>query len=409
MKNGWTGGQYSFVRALFGAYLCWHFVALIPWGAELYSNVGALADDTLSPLLRAFPNVLALVDAPWFVAGLIGSGALAAIAFGIGAGDRIAAVWCWYVLTCLFTRNPLVANPSLPYVAWLLLLHAFMPPAPFGSLAARGRDDPNGGWTFPPALFAAAWIVMTLVYSYSGYAKLMSSSWRDGSAARHLLESPLARDTALRTLLLSLPEWLLRAGTWGALTLELLFAPLALLRRVRPWIWLATLLLNLSLIVLTDFADLSIGMVMLHLFTFDPAWVRGRRPDGNEVIFYDGQCGLCHRTVRFALAEGGDDETLRFAPLQGATFAALGETGLPDSIVLQTADGRLLLRSAAVLHLAARLGGYWRLLGALARIVPRPLADFAYNRVAAVRHRLFKRPTDACPILSPRLRQRMLP
>ena len=41
--------------------------------------------------------------------------------------------------------------------------------------------------------------------------------------------------------------------------------------------------------------------------------------------------------------------------------------------------------------------------------VPNVLADIAYDGVAAVRHRLFTRPTDACPILPPALRSRMLP
>ncbi|MHC4955716.1 MAG: DCC1-like thiol-disulfide oxidoreductase family protein [Planctomycetota bacterium] len=411
MKNSWTGGQYSLVRAILGAYLCWHFVALLPWGTEVFSNEGALPDGSLSPLLHAFPNVLAAYDTPWFVATLIGSGALAAICLGLGAWDRIAGVWCWYVLTCLFGRNPLIANPSLPFIGWLLLMHAFMPQAPYGSLAARGRDDPDSGWVFPPALFAAAWIVMAVGYSYSGYTKLVSPSWRDGSALRHVLENPLARDTALRTLVLSLPDVLLRVATWATLALEIAFAPLALLRRARPWIWCAMLLLHFGLLVLIDFADLTLGMVVLHLFTFDPAWVRGKRAEGTETLFFDGQCGLCHRTVRFALAEDRDDETLVFAPLQGDTFAALGEAKgtVPDSIVLRTADGQLLIRSRAVLRLAARLGGYWRLLGALFRVVPRPIADYAYDRVAAIRHRLFAKPSDLCPILPPRMRERMLP
>jgi hypothetical protein len=31
--------------------------------------------------------------------------------------------------------------------------------------------------------------------------------------------------------------------------------------------------MHLSLIALIDFADLSLGMVLIHLFTFDPGWV----------------------------------------------------------------------------------------------------------------------------------------
>ncbi|MEA2488651.1 MAG: hypothetical protein QOH21_443, partial [Acidobacteriota bacterium] len=146
MKNGWTGGQYSVYRALFGAYLFVHFVMLLPWGRELFSSEGVLPREA-SPLFRLFPNVLLLSDAPALVLTLLGLAAVAAIAFAFGLRDRIAAVVMWYVLACVFGRNPLISNPSLPYVGWLLLAHAFLPRAPYGSWAARGRVDPRGGWS----------------------------------------------------------------------------------------------------------------------------------------------------------------------------------------------------------------------------------------------------------------------
>jgi hypothetical protein len=31
MRNGWTGGQYSLFRAVFGIYLLVHFAQLTPW------------------------------------------------------------------------------------------------------------------------------------------------------------------------------------------------------------------------------------------------------------------------------------------------------------------------------------------------------------------------------------------
>ncbi len=294
MKNGWTGGQYSFVRALFGAYLCWALVTLAPSGVLRYA------------------------------------GAFAAICFAVGFFDRAAAIGCVGLLGYLA-----LDRPALLCLAGPLLLNLALPPAPYGTIAAMGRIDPDGGWRFPPTLFGAVWLGMAALYGYLGYA--------------HFVET-LALD-----------------------------------------------------------ARLVCGIVLLHLFAFDPGWVRGVHPAGKETLFYDGTCGLCHRAVRFMLAEDRDPATLDFAPLQGETFAALDAAQLPDTMVLRCADGRLLLRSASALHLGARLGGYWRLLAALARIVPRPLADFAYDRIAAVRYRLFARPTDACPILPPALRSRMLP
>jgi predicted DCC family thiol-disulfide oxidoreductase YuxK len=405
--NCWTGGQYSLFRALFGAYLLVHFAQLWPWGTELFSNQGVLPNASASPILYLFPNVLALSDAPATVAALLAAGAGLSVLFAVGLYDRAAALGLWYVWACLFGRNPLIANPSIPFVGWLLLAHVFLPPAPYGSWAARGRVDPGGGWRMPQAIYAAAWIVLAVGYSYSGYTKLVSPSWRDGSALARVLDNPLARPGWLREALLSLPAWLLCAGTWTSLGLELGFAPLVLFRRLRPWLWGLLLLMHLSLILLIDFADLSLGMAMIHLFTWDPGWVRPR-PAAMERLFYDGHCGLCQRSVRLILAEDLTGAAFRFAPLQGETFrAAVPATVrkvLPTSIVLQTEDGVLLTRSSAVLHILRRLGGVWRLLAGLLSLVPVRPMDRLYDGVAAIRHRVFARPKSVCPLLPPHLR-----
>jgi hypothetical protein len=198
---------------------------------------------------------------------------LAAALFAIGLWDRVAAITLWYLGACLLGRNPLIANPALPYVGWLLLAHAFLPTAPVGSIAARIRREPNQAWQMPPAIYLVAWILMSLGYTYSGVMKLTSPSWLDGSALARILSNPLARPGMLRHWLLALPIPFLKVATWSALGLELSFAPLALFRRIRPWIWSAILCLHIGLFLLISFPDLTAGMVFLHLFTFDPAWV----------------------------------------------------------------------------------------------------------------------------------------
>ena len=412
LKNGWTGGQYSVFRAVLGTYLAVHFASLVPWAAELFSSAGMIADARDSPLALLFPNVLAWVDAPWFVTAFVAAGAAGGLLLAIGFQDRWAAIAVWYVWACLLGRNPLILNPGIPYVGWMLLAHALLPRAPFGSWEARGRVDPGGGWRFTPSLFAAAWIVMAVGYTFSGVTKLPSPSWRDGTALARILDNPLARPGPLRDLFLALPAPLLAAGTWGVLAFEIAFGPLALIRRLRPWLWTSMVALHLSLIGLIDFADLSLGMVMLHLFTFDPAWVPRRSPGAVETLFYDGTCGLCHRAVRFVLAEDPDGAAFRFAPLQGDAFLAqvpdAERARLPDSLVLVTADGRVLTRSAAMRHLLASLGGIWRVLAAVVQIVPARLQDALYDGIARIRHRLFARPKDACPILPPDLRERFI-
>lgn len=411
--SGWSGGQYSLFRALFGVYLFVHFASLLPWSGEVFSNQGALPQAAASPLAHLFPNILAVVDAPWAVAALLFFAAAASIFFAIGVWDRAAAIAQWYVLACLFGRNPLIANPALPFVGWLLLAHACLPSAPYGSLAAKGRIDPRGGWHMPQGIYLAAWIVMALGYSYSGYTKLISPSWVDGSALSRVLENPLARPTFLRQSLLALPPLFLQLATWGGLGLELLYAPLAPIRRLRPWIWLMMVGMHLGLVMLVDFADLTLGMFVLHGFTFDPAWIAPKANTKKTTIFYDGHCGLCHGFVRFILAEDRRHMPVTFSPLQGEHFLAAvppsERAGLPDSVIVQVDDGSILVRSAGVLEIYRRLGGLWRLLGLGASILPRNFLDRCYDFIASIRRRLFGSPAAACPLLPDDLQERFYP
>jgi predicted DCC family thiol-disulfide oxidoreductase YuxK len=131
-----------------------------------------------------------------------------------------------------------------------------------------------------------------------------------------------------------------------------------------------------------------------------------------EIVFFDGHCGLCHHTVHFLL---GRDRAGRFvfAPLGGetylATFGPDERARLPESVVVRTSDGRTLVRSDASVHMLRALGGAWGVLGAVLRIIPRPLRDLLYRGVARTRRVLFRQPEGACPVVAPALRSRFRP
>lgn len=403
MKNEWTAGQYSLYRAIFGGYLFVHYCGLVAWGPELFSSAGVLPNPWTSPLARLFPNVLVAWNSAGFVQFVLVLTALMSVLFAIGMWDRVAAVTLWYVSTCLVDRNPLITNPALPFLGWLLLAHALLPKTPYLSLSVRERDDAAVRWRMPSELYAAAWLLMAVGYSYSGLNKLGSPSWLDGSALTRILASPLARPGLLRVALLHVPIRFLRCTSWGALALEIGFAPLSLVRRARPWIWSGMCALHLSLFLLVAFPDLTAGMLILHLFTFDPSWLPAKQPSAHEYIFYDGSCGLCHWAVRFVIGEDISESKFRFAPLGGKAFEsfipAARRFGLPDSLVVLTTDGRLLVRSAASIHILRRLGGVWICVAQLLRLLPGPIADSAYDFIARSRYRLFSRTREACLII----------
>ena len=121
-------------------------------------------------------------------------------------------------------------------------------------------------------------------------------------------------------------------------------------------------------------------------------------PYAPNVILFDGDCGLCHRAVRFVLKK---DRAGRFsyAPLKG-DFAreverrhavALSEF---DSIVVLSnagsADERLAFRSDATVAVLKQLPG-WKVVGAALGLVPKFMRDACYRWIAKHRLRFFGR------------------
>lgn len=132
------------------------------------------------------------------------------------------------------------------------------------------------------------------------------------------------------------------------------------------------------------------------------------------LVLYDGECGLCQRTVRWLL-QHDTARALRFAPLQGKTALGLRNAGVPvpvnlDSVAFVLTIGgetRVLDRSRAILKICevVRLRPWWiRVLG----VLPRPFADAGYRLVAAIRYVFFRR-VEACTLPSAEERDRFLP
>jgi predicted DCC family thiol-disulfide oxidoreductase YuxK len=146
---------------------------------------------------------------------------------------------------------------------------------------------------------------------------------------------------------------------------------------------------------LLNFADLTVPMLLYHLLTFDPAWVKARNTSKPETVYYDGQCGLCHRVVRFVLAEDRNAQ-FRFSPIEGNHFRVVDCTSRTHTM------------SDAYVHILRRLGGIWGLAGMLLGFIPKRLRDIAYARIARNRYRLFEKPTTSCPVVPPGLRERFV-
>ena len=276
--------------------------------------------------------------------------------------------------------------------AFALLPLLAIPESPFGSRDALGRADPRGDWEFPKWLH---WVLLAVV----GVGVVIE-------ATAVLTERGPMRGIGLWAKFVKMK---LDGTEWQLFGLRTAAGFGLLVPKLRPWAWLALLLTELTFQFQMDVA--GYGRLFLLILAADPAWIPGARPADQDTIFYDGDCGLCHGTIRFLLSEAPSGHAFRFGALQGETFRRdyPSQASLPpSSIILRTGPGKILDRSTAVLELLSRLGGLYRPFAALFRLLPRALRDTLYAFVAQIRHRLFSRPSGLCPLLPPHLRDRFL-
>lgn len=269
----------AFTRFAVGAHLAVHHARVLPYATTLYSREGMLGDPTNNPVPVSISPLHAL-DAPWAIQGFVAAMVALSVAFAVGLRARTVGVLLAVGQALLWHRNMLTLNPSLAYLGFFLLAFAFSRPAsPWsvdrwlerrgGVRAPFGRAD-----ALPRDVLGALWLVFTVGYTYSGWTKLVSPSWADGSAVARMLRGPIAQDNPVAHAFAALPDWVLSASTWGVLGLELLAAPLALSRRLRPGLWALLLAMHAGLVLLVGLQDISWGMIVTHLALFDPRWVR---------------------------------------------------------------------------------------------------------------------------------------
>lgn len=128
------------------------------------------------------------------------------------------------------------------------------------------------------------------------------------------------------------------------------------------------------------------------------------------VLFFDGECGFCNKSVRrvHALDRSGE---MDFAPLQGELSAEKGFTKYADKkggtmVLLREEDGEAFMKGDAWVELGRALGGFWSLLAGCFAIFPKRLRDFCYDLVAKNRYLLAGR-GDSCGMPAESLRARM--
>ena len=132
-----------------------------------------------------------------------------------------------------------------------------------------------------------------------------------------------------------------------------------------------------------------------------------------SILFFDGVCGLCNRTVDLVLREDRNHNFL-FSPLQGETFKKVAQqhpksVGANSIIVLRKAQSeeKLFMRSDAALYILSKLPRFlW--LARIGYLAPAPIRDLFYRVTASTRYRIWGK-RESCRMPTQAERARFLP
>lgn len=131
--------------------------------------------------------------------------------------------------------------------------------------------------------------------------------------------------------------------------------------------------------------------------------------ENSKIIFFDGECNLCNRSVQFIIKRDSKG-VFKFA----SQASEIGEKlikqyripGQIDSIILVD-ENRIYLESDAVLRICKDLDGLWKLLS-IFLIIPKRIRNMIYQVVAKNRHKWFSNNESSCMLPSPDMKKRFL-
>ena len=112
-----------------------------------------------------------------------------------------------------------------------------------------------------------------------------------------------------------------------------------------------------------------------------------------NVIYYDGECGLCHLAVRFILRVDSKNK-FYFSPLSNL------DNNLKniDSIILKKGN-KVFYEGQAIIMIFEDLDNNWNYLAKVLKLVPINLLDAAYRWVSRNRAKVSVKKVSSCPIV----------
>lgn len=182
---------------------------------------------------------------------------------------RISAI----VLLCIqlvFLNVSAISSPEIKYLNYLLLCISMINTHKM----YFWRNTKNHYWTYNRRIFYVFGFVTLLAYSVSGYYKLLTPNWRSGEYIPYLFtEHHLLRPLFDFIPFVKIKNLLSLVGYFVVLieTTAIFFAFNIYTRFV---IFILLTFMQLGILIFLDLGQISIGMLIGHIFLFDVHWLR---------------------------------------------------------------------------------------------------------------------------------------
>ena len=112
-----------------------------------------------------------------------------------------------------------------------------------------------------------------------------------------------------------------------------------------------------------------------------------------NVIYYDGECGLCHLAVRFILKVDSKSK-FYFSPLSNLDINLKNI----DSIILKKGN-KVYYEGQAIIMIFENIDNKWNYLANVLKLIPINVLDTAYRWVSRNRAKVSVKKVSSCPIV----------
>ncbi len=127
-----------------------------------------------------------------------------------------------------------------------------------------------------------------------------------------------------------------------------------------------------------------------------------------SLFIFDHHCVLCTGGVGFIMQHDRRGAVAFTSAQKELGEALCRHYGIDwDESFLFLHDGRPSIKTTGYFEVARAMGGVWQL-AQVFRIIPRPIRDWAYDIVARNRYRWFGQTPEACAMLTPDQRARLI-